>query len=128
MNTHFELQNKLILAFSNMFIYYSDAKKRKSDAIAIKKSDAAAMQETKHIKMHAEGSELIKNILTKPFPSLTADNLKACIVYYGIENGTIKDPKKADLVQQLLHHTTRIVNTTLATPPILAAIPPSSLF
>ena len=127
MNTHFELQNKLILAFSNMFIYYSDAKKRKSDAIAIKKSDAA-MQETKHIKMHAEGSELIKNILTKPFPSLTADNLKACIVYYGIENGTIKDPKKADLVQQLLHHTTRIVNTTLATPPILAAIPPSSLF
>ena len=50
MNTHFELQNKLILAFSNMFIYYSDAKKQKSDAIAIKKSDAAAMQKTKHFK------------------------------------------------------------------------------
>ena len=34
-----------------MFIYYSDAKKRrKSDAIAIKKSDAAAMQKTKHFK------------------------------------------------------------------------------
>ena len=77
--------------------------------------------------MHAEGSEQIKNILTKPFPSLTVDHLKACIVYYGIENGTIKDPKKTDLVQQLLHHTTRILNTTLATPPILAAIHHSSL-
>ena len=71
----------------------------------LKKSDAAAMKEVKRIKMHAEGSDLVMNILTKPFPSLTVDNLKACIVYYGIENGAIKDPKKADLVQQLIDHT-----------------------